>query len=144
MRCKHRDTHTSAHTLDPCLLPQVLLRMVAFCCQREIIIIAICRGLNIDDDDDDKNRSIPRVWWVTFLAKSFIQGIKGHTVHSITDDPMKNICVMCKDLYHVETVTFEQRLVADEHFCPRCWSDIMNTTYDNDLQNDFSKIRMPI
>jgi len=64
-------------------------------------------------------------------------------VHNITD-PMKNICVMCRELYKTDDVEFEQRLIADEDFCARCWNHIMNTTYDNDLGNDFSKIRIPI
>ena len=59
-------------------------------------------------------------------------------------EPMKNICVMCRDLYETAAVVFEQRLIADEDFCPRCWYDIMNSTYDNDLENDFSKIRIPL
>gem|GEM_PF-1516774 len=76
---------------------------------------------------------------VTFLVKSFIERIKGHNVHNIIE-PMKNICVMCRELYKTDDVEFEQRLIADEDFCARCWNDIMNTTYDNDLGNDFSKI----
>lgn len=57
--------------------------------------------------------------------------------------PMKNFCVMCRELYRIEDIVFEQRLIADEDFCPRCWKTIMTTTYDNDLDNDFSKISIP-
>jgi hypothetical protein len=55
-------------------------------------------------------------------------------------ETMKNICVMCRDLYDAGEVTFEQRLVADEEFCQHCWSDIMTRTYDGELENDFSKL----
>lgn len=51
---------------------------------------------------------------------------------------------MCRELYKIDDMGFEQRLIADEDFCPRCWSDIMNMAYDNDIGNDFSKIRIPI
>lgn len=62
----------------------------------------------------------------------------------IDPERMKNICVMCREVYKVEDVVFEQRLIADEEFCPRCWNEIMNSAYDNDLENDFSKIKIPI
>ena len=74
--------------------------------------------------------------------KSLIERINVHTVHSSTE-PMKNFCVMCRELYKIEEITFEQRLIADEDFCPRCWNAVVNTTYDNDLDNDFSKIIIP-
>ena len=64
-------------------------------------------------------------------------------MHNDTE-PMKNLCVMCRELYRIEDIVFEQRLIADEDFCPKCWNGIMNATYDNDLENDFSKIRLPI
>jgi hypothetical protein len=79
---------------------------------------------------------------ITFHAKSFIERINGQSVHSNTE-PMKNFCVMCRELYGIDEIVFEQRLIADEDFCPRCWNTIMNTTYDNDLENDFSKIVIP-
>jgi hypothetical protein len=78
---------------------------------------------------------------ITLLVKSFIQGIKGHSVHTNVEE-MRNICVMCRELYNIESIVFEQRLVADEDFCPRCWLDIMSMAYDDDLENDFSRIRI--
>jgi hypothetical protein len=79
---------------------------------------------------------------ITFHVKSFIEGIKGQSVHSTTD-PMKNLCAMCRGMYRIEEIVFEQRLIADEDFCPRCWNNIMTATYDNDLDNDFSRITLP-
>ena len=61
----------------------------------------------------------------------------------IGTEVMKRKCVMCGESYVIEDVSFEQRLVADVDFCPRCWNGIMTTTYDNDLENDFSKLRIP-
>ena len=80
---------------------------------------------------------------IRFGGKPFIERIKGHSVH-INPERMKNICLMCREMYAVEDTVFEQRLIADEEFCRRCWSEIMNSTYDNDLENDFSKIRIPV
>jgi hypothetical protein len=48
---------------------------------------------------------------------------------------------MCRELYSIESIVFEQRLVADEDFCSRCWLDIIGMAYDDDLENDFSRIR---
>lgn len=53
---------------------------------------------------------------------------------------MKNICAMCRDVYDTSAVSFEQRLVADEDFCPQCWIDIIDRAYDNDSGNDFSEM----
>ena len=64
-------------------------------------------------------------------------------MHNGTEQ-MKRECVMCRESYGIEDITFEQRLVADEDFCPRCWQGILTTTYDNDLENDFSKLRIPV
>lgn len=63
-------------------------------------------------------------------------------MHNETE-PMKNICVLCRELYSTGDIAFEQRLIADEDFCPKCWAEIMTATYDTDMQNDFSKIRIP-
>jgi hypothetical protein len=93
---------------------------------------------NITHDSDLRNSN-----QIGFEVKPFIEGIKGHSVH-INPERMKNICVMCREMYMVEDTVFEQRLIADEDFCRRCWGDIMNSTYDNDLENDFSKIRIPV
>lgn len=33
----------------------------------------------------------------------------------------ENICVMCKGVYDTKDITYEQRIIADEDFCPICW-----------------------
>jgi RNA polymerase subunit RPABC4/transcription elongation factor Spt4 len=33
----------------------------------------------------------------------------------------KNICVSCHRLYNTDKVTYEQRIISDEDFCPICW-----------------------
>ncbi|HEX7033251.1 MAG TPA: hypothetical protein VF172_09650 [Nitrososphaera sp.] len=47
---------------------------------------------------------------------------------------MANCCVMCLYEFDPSDVTFEQRLVEDDSFCRRCWTEIMKGEYDNDLE----------
>jgi hypothetical protein len=48
----------------------------------------------------------------------------------------ENICVMCKGLYNMKDITYEQRLVVDEAFCPICWQREIIAYSDGDM--DFS------
>ena len=48
----------------------------------------------------------------------------------------ENICVMCKGLYNMNDITYEQRLVVDEAFCPICWHREITAYSDDDM--DFS------
>ena len=48
----------------------------------------------------------------------------------------ENICVMCKGLYDMNDITYEQRLVVDEDFCPICWHREITAYSDDDM--DFS------
>ncbi len=41
---------------------------------------------------------------------------------------------MCLDEFDPSDVTFEQRLVEDDSFCKRCWTEIMKDEYDSDLE----------
>ena len=46
-------------------------------------------------------------------------------------------CVMCADSFGLESRIFEQRLVDDTDFCPRCFAEILNASYDDDINYDF-------
>ncbi|HKG70683.1 MAG TPA: hypothetical protein VKA87_02235 [Nitrososphaeraceae archaeon] len=48
----------------------------------------------------------------------------------------ENICVMCNGLYNMKDITYEQRLVVDEAFCPICWHREITAYSDGDM--DFS------
>jgi hypothetical protein len=48
----------------------------------------------------------------------------------------EKICVMCKGLYNMNDITYEQKLVVDEAFCPICWHREITAYSDGDL--DFS------
>ena len=48
----------------------------------------------------------------------------------------ENICVMCKGLYNTKDITYEQKLVVDEAFCPICWHREITAYSDGDM--DFS------
>lgn len=49
---------------------------------------------------------------------------------------VENICVMCKGLYNMNDITYEQKLVVDEAFCPICWHREITAYSDDDM--DFS------
>lgn len=48
-------------------------------------------------------------------------------------------CVMCAASFDLENRIFEQRLVNDTDFCPRCFSEILTASYDDDVNYDFEK-----
>jgi hypothetical protein len=50
------------------------------------------------------------------------------------------ICVMCSEGFDSSATTFEQRLVNDDSFCMRCWTDIMNGEYDSDFDFNLAEI----
>jgi hypothetical protein len=39
-------------------------------------------------------------------------------------------CVMCSSSFELSEHGFEQRLIDDVDFCPRCWQDIMTMEYE--------------
>lgn len=51
----------------------------------------------------------------------------------------KNLCVMCKGLYDTNDITYEQRIIADEDFCPVCWNREIVAFSDNTA--DFSYLK---
>ena len=55
---------------------------------------------------------------------------------TVDNQMSENICVMCKGLYNINDITYEQRLVVDEDFCPICWHREI-TAYSDDVM-DFS------
>ena len=58
-------------------------------------------------------------------------------IHKTVEKQMsENICVMCNGLYNMEDITYEQRLVVDEAFCPLCWHREITAYSDGDM--DFS------
>lgn len=40
---------------------------------------------------------------------------------------MMQVCVMCNHPYDLQTLTLEQKLVEDNDFCTRCWTELMET-----------------
>ena len=42
-------------------------------------------------------------------------------------------CAMCSLELDPLKKTFEQKLVDDESFCVKCWTDIMSSDYDSDI-----------
>lgn len=50
-------------------------------------------------------------------------------------------CVMCLAEVDSSGITFEQRLVEDDSFCGKCWTDIMKGEYDSDLEFDLIQKR---
>ncbi len=41
-------------------------------------------------------------------------------------------CVMCSSSFDLSERVFEQRLIDDMDFCPRCWQDIMTMEYESE------------
>jgi len=52
------------------------------------------------------------------------------------DKRTAHICVMCKEIYDIKDITYEQRIVADKDFCPICWHRDITTFSDGSF--DFS------
>jgi hypothetical protein len=48
----------------------------------------------------------------------------------------ENTCVMCERAYDTKDITIEQKIVADEAFCPICWYREITVYSDGDM--DFS------
>jgi RNA polymerase subunit RPABC4/transcription elongation factor Spt4 len=48
----------------------------------------------------------------------------------------EKICVMCKGVYDTKDITIEQRIIADEAFCPICWDREITAYSEGDM--DFS------
>ena len=45
-----------------------------------------------------------------------------------------NLCISCNVMYDTGKISFEQRIIADEDFCPTCWKDIFTFSEEhNDL-----------
>ena len=68
---------------------------------------------------------------------SDLMGVSKEKIQEPADKQMsENICVMCKGPYHIKDITYEQRLVDDEAFCPICWHREIIAYSDGDM--DFS------
>jgi hypothetical protein len=39
------------------------------------------------------------------------------------------LCVMCNHPYDIQTITLEQKIVEDQDFCTRCWTEVMETEW---------------
>jgi hypothetical protein len=50
----------------------------------------------------------------------------------------EKICVMCKQLYDTNSVSYEQRIIADEDFCAICWTREI-VAFSDDI-TDFSHL----
>ena len=46
---------------------------------------------------------------------------------------MTDHCVSCNSSFDQAGRTFEQRLVDDDSFCSKCWTEIMDAEYDSDV-----------
>jgi hypothetical protein len=49
-------------------------------------------------------------------------------------------CVMCAEEFDSLEITFEQRLVNDDSFCVKCWTDIMDGEYESDFDFNLAEI----
>jgi len=56
----------------------------------------------------------------------------------IDNEMSKNICVMCNGVYDTKDITYEQRIIADEDFCPVCWHREITAFAD---EMDFSYLK---
>ncbi len=53
----------------------------------------------------------------------------------------KNICVMCRRIYDTKDITFDQKLIAEENFCPDCWNKhIMEMIYVEEEEGELVKL----
>jgi hypothetical protein len=50
--------------------------------------------------------------------------------NSFGKEKEKKICVNCNEIYELNKITFEQRLIDDKDFCGKCWTMIMAETED--------------
>jgi hypothetical protein len=55
----------------------------------------------------------------------------------VADEPFT--CLICNSRFYRKDRTFEGRLLNDKQFCPSCWTEIMTTEY----QADVDKIVLP-
>jgi hypothetical protein len=49
---------------------------------------------------------------------------------------------MCQHDFEASDTTFEQRLIDDTSFCSRCFKDIMNDKYDDELTYNLSTVKV--
>jgi hypothetical protein len=55
----------------------------------------------------------------------------------------RNICVMCREIYHTRDITSEQKLIADESFCADCWNkQIMEMIYEQAEEMELAKLQL--
>jgi hypothetical protein len=47
---------------------------------------------------------------------------------------------MCCEEFDSLQITFEQRLVDDDSFCMKCWTDIMDREYDSDFDINLAEM----
>jgi len=50
------------------------------------------------------------------------------------------VCVMCSEEFDPSDVTFEQRLISDDSFCRKCWTDIMDREYDGEFDINLAEM----
>jgi hypothetical protein len=50
-------------------------------------------------------------------------------------------CVMCALELDPAKKTFEQRLVDDDSFCVKCWTEIMVNDYDSDVDYNLQVVQ---
>jgi hypothetical protein len=68
---------------------------------------------------------------------SDLMSVSKEKTHETVDKYMsENICVVCKRVYDRKDITYEQRIVVDEAFCPICWHREITTYSDGEM--DFS------
>jgi hypothetical protein len=49
-------------------------------------------------------------------------------------------CIVCSSSFEMSERIFEQRMIDDTDFCPRCFKEIMNTVYDSDTDHYLGSI----
>ena len=68
---------------------------------------------------------------------SDLMNLSKEKTHETVDTQMsEKICVMCKGVYDTKDITIEQRIIADEAFCPICWDREITAYSEGDM--DFS------
>lgn len=66
-------------------------------------------------------------YWNSVMAES--------SSHALTPESTRGVCVCCSSKLDANQPTFEQRLIEDRSFCPRCFAEIMNDTeYASDMR----------
>ena len=51
-------------------------------------------------------------------------------------------CLLCRQDFEPDEITFEQRLIEDTDFCSRCFKDILSDRYYEELTYNLSSIKI--